>query len=52
MFDINSLWYGIVQSLLQLIDGINAVFYWLAGIRPASQYPADGVQDFDNRQAV
>lgn len=39
MFDINELWWSLCSFLLQVIDGVSAVFYWLAGIRPATVDP-------------
>ncbi len=35
MFEFNKLWYGICDALLSIVDALNSVFYWLAGILPA-----------------
>lgn len=36
IFDINKIWYGIADALLQIVNALNAVFYWFAGILPPS----------------
>ncbi len=37
IFDFNKLWYGICDALLQIVDALCNVFYWFAGIMPATQ---------------